>query len=120
MHTNKHNYIDQMVNREILERVHERMNDELITTANANLAEEGSEGQSTGTTPCVNPCTENLPDDWCHISQDQSQKIYLPRFLNESQNTADPAFKVSTGDMQMYSEFQTLTNLRVRTFIRNS
>jgi hypothetical protein len=106
MHTNKHNYIDQMVNREVLERVHERMNDELVN--------------STGTTPCVNPCTENLPDNWCHIGHDQSQKIYLPRFLNESENAADPAYKVSTGGMQIYSEFRTLANPRIRTFMPNS
>lgn len=93
-----------MVNREVLERVHERMNDELVATAALATAKANfSEGESTGTTPCVNPRTEDLPDNWCHISQDQSQKIYLPRFLNESQNASDPAFKVSTGGTQKYS-----------------
>jgi hypothetical protein len=110
-----------MVNREVLERVHERMNDELVATAKASFA-DSEEGESTGTTPSVNPRTdsEDLPDNWCRIGQDQSQKIHLPRFLNESQNAADPAFKVSTGGMQMYSEFRTLTNPHIRTFISNS
>jgi hypothetical protein len=124
MHTNKHNYIDQMVNREVLERVHERMNDELVATAKAANFADLEEGESTGlgTTRCVNPRmdSEDVPDDWCHISQDQSQKIYLPRFLNKSQNAADPAFKVSTGGMQVYSEFRTLSNPHIRTFIPNS
>src|ERR1700681_1397470 len=36
MHTNKQRYIDQMVNRDVLERVHERMNDEIVTAATFN------------------------------------------------------------------------------------
>ena len=112
VHTNKHNYIDQMVNIEVLERVHERMNEELVATAALPAVEANPRTGSTD--------SEDLPDNWCHISQDQSQKIYLPQFLNESQNATDPAFKVSTGSMQMYLEFRTLTNPRIRTSIANS
>lgn len=93
-----------MVDREAVERVHERMNDELVAwaTVPADLA-NSEDGHSSGT-PCgvdiVNPHTENFPmpasGHWCHIGQDQSQKVYLPGFLNNPQNATDPAFKVST------------------------
>ena len=105
MHTNKQQYIDQMVNREVLERVHERMNDEVVAAALATArAEFSEEGQSPGTNPSADPCMEDFPDNWCHISRDQLQKVYLPRFLNESQNATDPAFKVSTSGMLRTSD----------------
>jgi hypothetical protein len=109
MHTNKHNYIDQMVNREVLERVHERMNDELAATALATASKTARDNfaESTGTTPCIDPCTEDIPDNLCYIGQDQSQKIYLPRFLNELETAADPAYKVSTEYRQHADVFGT-------------
>jgi hypothetical protein len=98
MQTNKQDYVDQMVNRESLERVHERMNDELVAWAMAAADPMDSEGQPGGTTPnvSINPRMEDFPDHWCRVSQDQSQKLYIPSFLNEPQNVSDPAFKVST------------------------
>jgi hypothetical protein len=90
MHTNKQNYIDQMVNLDMVEKVHERMSDEVVaTTQMDDIADPAL-------TPAVN---QDFPAgrNWCRIAQDQSQKLYLPHFLSESQNASDPAYKVSTG-----------------------
>ena len=47
--------------------------------------------------PPVNPHVDFLASGhWCRIAQDQSKKVYLPQFLCDPQNAADPAFKVST------------------------
>jgi hypothetical protein len=102
--TNKQKYIDQMVNREVLERVHERMNDEMTA----------AEGYFAGATPSVDPraedfvSAEHASGSWCRIAQDQSKKVYLPHFISEPQNAIDPAFKVST-DAHSYPEFPMLT-----------
>jgi hypothetical protein len=105
MHTNKQRFIDQMVNRDILEKVHEKMNDEMVV-AEANIAavetdsaaaERDGSFTGPGTTPSVDPHTGDIPRHWCRIAQDQSNKHYLPHFVNEPQNATDPAFKVCTG-----------------------
>lgn len=86
MHTNKNQYIDQMINRDVLEKVHERMNDEMVAAA------------AVATNTDSNPHVEDFPacGHWCRIALDQSNKLYLPQFLNDPRNIADPAFKVST------------------------
>jgi hypothetical protein len=91
-----------MVNRDVVEKVHERMNDELVATAPAHPdfadSEKGhSAGPGVTPSPSVNPRAEEVPahGHWYHIAQDQSNKLHLPDFLNDSQNAADPAFKVS-------------------------
>ena len=91
MQTNKNQYIDQMVNRDVLEKVHERMNDEMVAAAAA------------ATDPDSILHTEDFHTrgHWCRIALDQSNKVYLPDFLNNPENIADPAFKVSTGMQHM-------------------
>ena len=42
MHTNKQRYIDQMINRDVVEKVHKRMHDELVAITKSDFAE--SEG----------------------------------------------------------------------------
>lgn len=79
-----------MINRDIVEQVHERMNNEVV-------AAEASTTDSDSKIPCVNPRAEDIPGNWYRIAQDQSSKLYLPQFLNEPQNAVDPAFKVCTG-----------------------
>jgi hypothetical protein len=98
MQTNRQCYLDQMVNRDVVEKAHERMNDEMVAAAHFAVSETGHD--STGVTPSVNPRSdsEEVPahGNWYRITQDQSNKLYLPQFLNDPKNAADPAFKVST------------------------
>ena len=93
MHTNKQRYIDQMINRDVVEKVHERMHNKLVAITKSDFAESEG-GLSAGTTPHVNP-DFTASGHWCRIAQDQSQMLNLPQFLRESQNASDPAFKVS-------------------------
>lgn len=109
MHTNKQRFIDQMVNRDIVEKVHEKMSNE-VDMAEATIASDSEdsgprsetssgemEGSPTGATPCgVNPHMEVFPGQSYRIAQDQSRKLYLPHFLKEPKNVVDPAFKVCT------------------------
>ena len=47
--------------------------------------------------PPVNPHVDFLASGhWCCIAWDQSKKVYLPQFLSDPQNAADPAFTAST------------------------
>ena len=102
---NKQCYIDQMVNRDILEKAHKRMNDVIIAASNCDFA-DSEKGPSTTMSPPANPHVDfPASGHWCRIAQDQSNKVYLPHFLSDPQNAADPAFKVSTslqcGHIQM-------------------
>ena len=87
-----------MVNRNVLEKVHERMYKEFVAAAASQTDGVDSEGgPSAGKTLPVNPHAINVPasGNWCRIAQDQSNKIFLPHFLSDPQNAEDPTFKVS-------------------------
>ncbi|KAF8256632.1 hypothetical protein EI94DRAFT_1821442 [Lactarius quietus] len=47
----------------------------------------------TGNHPCNPDPPVGATGHWCRIAQNQSHKVYLPQFLNDSQNILDPAFK---------------------------
>jgi hypothetical protein len=98
IHTNKQDYIDQMVNREGVEKVHEKMNDEMVAATAVSIA-DSEEGPSAAMPPPVDldTHTDDFPASghWCRIAQDQSNKVYLPHLLSDPQNATDPAFKVS-------------------------
>jgi hypothetical protein len=122
MYTNKQCYIDQMVNREVLENTHERMNDEFVAAAAASNGDfaDLEEGPSAIMSPPVNPHADfPASGHWCRIARDQSNKVYLPHFLSDPQNATDPAFKVSTASTYC-GRIQTLTSHHTRTFITTS
>lgn len=78
-----------MVNLDVLEKVHERMNSEVVAMS------ETDDVRDSALTPGINldsPASGN----WCRIAQDQSHNIYLPHFLSKPQNASDPAYKAST------------------------
>ena len=80
-----------MVNRDTLEKVHERMNDEIVdTTQTDDVISLRDSAQAPG-------INLDLPSsgNWCCIAQDQSHNIHLPLFLSKPQNASDPAYKVS-------------------------
>lgn len=81
-----------MVNRDVLEKVHKRMANELVATFTSR------EGLSAGMTPLVKPHAKDVPSsrNWCRIAQDQSNKLFLLHLLSDPQNAADLAFKVCT------------------------
>jgi hypothetical protein len=79
-----------MVNRDMVEKVHERMSDKMVA---ATQTDDIADSAPTRAINLDFPAGRN----WCCIAKDQSQKLYLPYFLSESQNTLDPAYKVSTG-----------------------
>jgi hypothetical protein len=97
-HTNKHRFVDQMVNRDTLEMVHERMSTELAlaeaytTAAQASDQDEGEHCLNTGQSGWAD---ESLALRY-NIGRDQAHKIYLPDFLREPKNATDPAYKVCT------------------------
>ena len=99
-----------MVNRDALENAHERMNNEIVaaTAASTSGFENLDKGPAESATmsPPVNPHVDFLASGhWCRIAQDQSKKVYLPQFLSDPQNAADPAFKVSTScSVRSYSD----------------
>ncbi len=97
--TNKQQFVDQMANKDTLEMVHERMNNELAlhdadTTHASDRDEEEHVSQGTGQSGWVDDL-ESLELQY-NIAQDQAHKIYLPIFLKESKNVNDPAYKVCT------------------------
>ena len=101
-----------MVNRDTLEKVHERMNDEIV---GATQTDDDSSLRDSALAPGINL---DLPSsgNWCRIAQDQSHNIYLPHFLSKPQNTSDPAYKVSLScEVQTYTDTNHSTT-HTRTF----
>jgi hypothetical protein len=107
-----------MVNRDVLERVHERMNDEIVAAATFNTDFADSEESPSAD---MSPHAGDFPvsGHWCRIARDQSNKVYLPHFLSDPRNATDPAFKVSYHHAA-YSHFQMLTSHHTRTSITTS
>jgi hypothetical protein len=106
-HTNKWGFIDQLVNIDTIETVHEQMNDELMTAecdvmtdgnAPDTQPEYGNEDGITSGKMVDNLVDETLGQQY-HIARDQANKVYLPEFLKDPQNITDPAFKVCTISM---------------------
>jgi hypothetical protein len=91
-----------MINRDTLKTVHKRMSNELaLAEANTAAAQAAIPNEAEHNTPKntdLDPSGQankglELP---YYISRDQANKIYLPDFLKEPQNAADPAYKVCT------------------------
>jgi hypothetical protein len=91
-HTNKRQFVDQLVKIDTIETAHERMNNELSMSegnAPAMQMEYGDEdGIESGKIDA-----ETLGQRY-HIAEDQANKIYLPVFLKDLKNATDPALKV--------------------------
>ena len=95
--TNKQHFIDQLVNLDILEAVHERMYVELTnaegdTTAATSSTTDQRQHNSpnAGSTADI---SESLGNRY-FIARDQSNGVYLPAFLKDPKIATDPAFKV--------------------------
>ena len=95
--TNKRQFVDQMVNLEVLEAVHERMYVELANTEGDTTAVTPS---STNQTQCdllgvcdTTGAEESLADRY-FIAWDQLNGVYLPAFLKDPKIATDPASKV--------------------------
>lgn len=91
-HTNKRHFVNQLVNIDTIDAVHEQMNNELaMAEGNAPATQpeyRDKDGFESGET-----VAETLGQRY-HIAEDQANKIYLPVFLKDRQNATDPAFKV--------------------------
>jgi hypothetical protein len=94
VHTNKRQFVDQLINIDTVEVVHERMNNELAMAEGTAPATQPEYGDEDGIESSEN-VAETLGQRY-HIAEDQANKIYLPAFLKDTHNATDPAFKVST------------------------
>ena len=87
--TSKRDAVAQIVKRDTIERVHDRMQEEL-DAAYGEQIDEDSDDDAPETNLKTIPAELQIK---VRIAKDQTNKIHLPTWIHENEH--DPAFKVS-------------------------
>lgn len=84
------------MNLDVLEAAHERMYTELTSAQGDSVATPSPTDQRQSNLPDAGDATgaEESHANRYFIARDQSNGIYIPAFLKDPKNAADPAFKV--------------------------
>ncbi|TFY53731.1 hypothetical protein EVG20_g9986 [Dentipellis fragilis] len=95
--SNRRGFVDQFVNMDVLETVHERMNEELeeaeataSATAAIELVEPGTDEHDEGDGGAL---TSTELSEHHRIATDESSKLYLQSWFNQPDNQNEPGYK---------------------------